>query len=101
MHDVERVEMLETKGNLARGALRVEGVGDLGELVRPFDKVRKRGRAQFKNYVMEVSISLLVKITNDVWVPMAICKLEKADFPFGEGNILSDETFDGHCAALK
>jgi len=89
--------MLETIRNLAQGALGIEGVGNLAELVATLDNICKRGRAPRKSDVEEVSTELVVKITNDVGV--VICIHEKANFTFGEGNMLSDETFDGHCTA--
>src|SRR5260221_13089327 len=91
--------MLETRRNLAHGALGIEGVGNRAEPVTLLDDVCKRGRAQLKSNVEEVSINLVIKITNDVWV--VICIREKADFTFGDSNMLSDETFDGHCTVLE
>ena len=38
--DLERVQVSETCGHLAQGALRVEGAHDLLVLIRPLDDVR-------------------------------------------------------------
>jgi len=100
VHNIEPVQMLEPRRNIAQGAFGIEGVRNLAELVRPLDNICKRGRAPCKNDVLKVFIRILVvKITNDIGV--VICIFEKVDFAFGEGNMLLDETFDSHWTALE
>jgi len=68
--------------------------------ITPLHNIKKRGTAQLKSNVEIVWIVISAKITvNNVLVMMYVH--EMVDFAIGERNTHFEETFGGHCTALK
>lgn len=98
MDDLERVEMSEARCDLAKGTFGIESDRDVHEAIRALDNVCEGGRAEFDGNIKKVRLGLLIEVPDDVGVVIGF--LEDTDFTSGQGDKVSEETFDGDSTAL-